>query len=159
MMEELFPTSVESPIPVAFLIAVLSASVAFFAFAYFSKSSKEVPVGYLFSGLLLIAEALMAGYSLSERASRLEASQLAAVSAQKAWVQSYGISLNEDELVDLEFPSQMPTENAEYGVTKLSSAANSAESVITVNLSWDNGEFVLYGSDGKDLKKLSPQSR
>lgn len=77
-----------------------------------------------------------------------------AYEAREAWVQSHGVNLTKDTMSDLEFPSiyEKPTEDEDYGLAQVT---NSDREIITVSLVWEDGEFVLYGTDGEPLERMS----
>lgn len=77
-----------------------------------------------------------------------------AYEAREDWVQSHGVNLTKDTMSDLEFPglSEKPTEDEDYGLAQVTTANRE---VTTVTLAWENSQFVLYGTDGEPLERIT----
>lgn len=77
----------------------------------------------------------------------------AAYEARHTWVESHGVNLTKNTMSDLDFPSisEKPEGDENYG---LAQATNADREVITVTLAWEDGKFVLYGTDGQPLEVL-----
>lgn len=97
----------------------------------------------LFGLALLIITA--GGYALGNSAERQDLRD-----AQKAWVESHGLTAQPDTVQNLRFPTEVPSSDKEYGLAQLTED----KQVVTVHLVWENAEFVLYGTDGEPLERL-----
>lgn len=67
------------------------------------------------------------------------------------WVESHGVTTQSSTLTDLEFPNDAPDEDTKFGVAQVIADDNS---IISVHLAWEDGDFVLYGTDGQPLERL-----
>lgn len=97
----------------------------------------------LFGLVLLIITAC--GYALGDSAERRDLRD-----AQKAWVESHGLTAQPDTVQNLRFPTEVPSSDKEYGLAQVTEN----KQVVTVHLVWEDGEFVLYGTDGEPLERL-----
>lgn len=77
-----------------------------------------------------------------------------AYEARADWVESHGVNLTKNTMSDLEFPSiyEKPTEDEDYGLAQVTTANRE---VTTVTLAWEDGQFVLYGTDGEPLERIT----
>lgn len=73
-----------------------------------------------------------------------------AVQSQKVWVEDHGVSIEYKELGALKFPEELPTEDATYGTSLV---AQDDSTTVELTLAWENGEFVLYDSEGQRLQR------
>lgn len=67
------------------------------------------------------------------------------------WVESHGVTTQSSTIADLEFPNTAPDEDAKSGVAPVIA---DDDSIVNVHLAWEDGEFVLYGTDGEPLERL-----
>lgn len=68
-----------------------------------------------------------------------------------SWVESHGVHARPSTVTDLEFPGEKPDDDTKFGVAQVVTDTNN---IINISLAWENGEFVLYGTDGQPLEKL-----
>lgn len=67
------------------------------------------------------------------------------------WVESHGVTTQSSTIADLEFPADAPDGDTKFGVAQVIADDNS---IISVHLAWEDGDFVLYGTDGQPLERL-----
>lgn len=67
------------------------------------------------------------------------------------WVESHGVTTQSSTITDLEFPADAPDEDAKFGVAQVVADDNS---IVSVHLAWEDGDFVLYGTDGEPMERL-----
>lgn len=70
--------------------------------------------------------------------------------ARQEWVESYGVGIKKDTLDELDFPDEEPTQDTEYGIAEVTQE----KTIVSVLLVWEDGDFVLYGTDGQPLQEL-----
>lgn len=68
-----------------------------------------------------------------------------------AWVESHDVTTQNSTVADLEFPSEKPDGDTKFGIAQVIADDNS---IVNVHLAWEDGEFVLYGTDGQPLERL-----
>ncbi len=96
----------------------------------------------------IVAVALMSIFVVSPAEAR--AAEELAVN-RSAWAENaYGLSLSEEDFEGLGFPRELPMDDTAYGVATVVSG----DEVLTVQLRWENGEFVLYGAEAQRLEPL-----
>lgn len=81
-------------------------------------------------------------------------SHFSRVEARQAWMdETYGVQFSEAQYSELEFPVwSEPTEDRKvYGLT----TGNRDNQLVTVQLVWQDDQFILVGDDGKQLDALT----
>lgn len=68
-----------------------------------------------------------------------------------AWVESHGVTTQSSTLTDLEFPNEKPDEDTKFGVAQVIA---DDDRIVSVHLAWEDGDFVLYGTDGQPMEVL-----
>lgn len=108
------------------------------------KLTDRLIMTFVLFGLVLLLVAVF-GYTVGNSAERRDLHD-----AQKAWVESHGLTAQPDTVRSLRFPAEVPSSDKEYGLAQLTEN----KQVITVHLVWETDEFVLYGTDGEPLERL-----
>lgn len=101
--------------------------------------------------VITLAVLFVAGFASS---APFVVSHSSSIEARKAWMdETYGIQFSAAQYAELEFPSvSEPTEERKvYGLT----TGNRDNQLVTVQLVWQDDQFVLIGDDGKQLDALA----
>ena len=156
-MNELIPQLAEYP-----QWASIAGSISFVAFVMLGvsilptmhgKNRKRAKVASIILALLavaaLVSTFLFLGYSKAARDANDE--KLAeTVQAREEWVESHGVNVKKDTLENLDFPDTEPKADEEFGIAQVTKD----KAVIDITLAWEDGEFVLYGTDGQPMEVL-----
>lgn len=103
------------------------------------------PLGSICAGMVLMV--FVYGFTQSFL---VGGSEEKARTAQTEWVESHGVSLTDDALDDLKFPEERPDGDEDYGIAQVIRD----KTIVDVHLVWEDGEFVLYGTNGQPLEAI-----
>lgn len=155
-MDALFAEYTSTPgwVPWAMLALFTATIVAGFLIIFRNYKRKQglVALATVLVSSLICSAALLT-WQLSVEAGNNKLGD-AAYQAREAWVESHGVNLTKSTMSDLEFPSisEKPENDENYGLAQVT---NADREVITVTLAWEDGEFVLYGTDGQPLERMA----
>lgn len=155
-MNELFATYDSAPdwamwgALVTLSVMVLTSFALLFR-GYKSKVSLAAYIAVMVAGFA--ASAILISWNVSVAGGNSDRAGVAH-EAREDWVESHGVNLTKNTMSDLEFPSlyEKPTEDENYGLAQVTTANRE---VITVTLAWENSQFVLYGTDGEPLERIT----
>lgn len=118
-----------------------------------TAGGKGARTGYGFVVLATIAALVSTvsflGHSRSVReANEEKVSQVEQL--REKWVESHGVNIKKDTMESLDFPDTMPKADEEFGIAQVTKD----KAVIDITLAWEDGDFVLYGTNGQPLERM-----
>ena len=111
------------------------------------EAKRNNRVMFSFALIILIVSHLSVFLWLADLGEKREA----VAETKTAWVESHGLTVQPDTVAKLRFPEEAPAEDTKYGLAQVTT---DEQEVTTVSLVWEDGEFVLYGTDGQPLEVI-----
>ena len=116
------------------------------ALVLFARSYRELD-------LVLILGTVLCGIGLAVTVATMSVAEEQLDNERRAWIyETYGIQFSGSQYDELDFPTfEEPSADREvYGLT----TGNRDNRLITVQLVWEDREFILVGIDGEQLEPL-----
>lgn len=102
--------------------------------------------------IVAVILALVTGFATLFIQSYLQSAALGELRDNRtAWVESHGVTTQSSTITDLEFPKEAPDEDTKFGVAQV---ITDDDRIVSVHLAWEDGDFVLYGTDGQPMEVL-----
>lgn len=131
-------------------ILVLVILIFFMTVAIDGKTKRELVIGLAGASLSLFGVIALAGSAINIKNEREEV--INTVSENRAaFLSDRGVYIPDSQMSKLEFPGQRPTEDEKFGIAQ----AEYQGKVISVFLTWEDGELKLYRTDGQELLPLN----
>lgn len=113
-----------------------------------NSAAKVFDIIFLVSIVLLVVTVFVAGL-IQSNMTRDAVNTLK--EDRTSWVESHGVTTQSSTITDLEFPDEEPDEEAKFGVAQVIA---DDDRIVSVHLAWEDGDFVLYGTDGQPMEVL-----